>query len=236
MIIGKVYYFDAAHFLPGHPECGEVHGHTWTVEVQLEGKLNEQGMVLDFGILDTEVRSILKGFDHTLLNNLLDYPTCEILATQIRIALTHSSLIRDSGVKLHSVKVQEGRGGWAMYWEDKSKEKVIDLKVRIPKRFKEDLIQRVTLPEEREATVKMGEYCPLCEEYGRSVGCKGCPFDRFKGEGKLGCFLWMWEVVGSPVFIPLTHGIKWQVEDEEVARERLCLLREKGGKLVEWTE
>jgi len=113
VIVGKTYYFDAAHFLPGHPKCGEVHGHTWTIEVQLEGKLNDQGMVLDFGILDTKVRSILKDFDHTLLNNLLDCPTCEVLATQIRIALTHP--IRDSEVKLYSVKVQEGKGGWAMY-------------------------------------------------------------------------------------------------------------------------
>ena len=116
-----------------------------------------------------------------------------------------------------------------MYWEDKSKG--MDLKVRIPKRFKEDLIQRTTLP-----TVKMGEYCSLCEEYGKSTGCKACPFDRFKEKGRLGCLSWMQAVVGSPVFIPSAHGIKWQVEDEEIAQERLRLLREKGGELVEWTE
>ena len=37
MIIGKTFTFEAAHWLPHHPgKCWKLHGHTWTVEVELK--------------------------------------------------------------------------------------------------------------------------------------------------------------------------------------------------------
>ena len=37
MIIGKTFTFEAAHWLPGHTgKCNALHGHTWTVEVELK--------------------------------------------------------------------------------------------------------------------------------------------------------------------------------------------------------
>ena len=72
--------FAAAHYLPGHPKCGQLHGHTWTVEVWLEGDVDSQtGMVVDFG----EVKREIDLLDHTTLNDVLPYeflpPTAENL-------------------------------------------------------------------------------------------------------------------------------------------------------------
>jgi len=114
MIIGKRFHFDAAHFLPGHPTCGKMHGHTWTVDVELEGPLDDQGMVFDFGRLKEMMDRILKNYDHCNLNDFTNRPTCEIIATHIGTSLKEK-LDFFSTVSLCSVKVQEGVGGYAIY-------------------------------------------------------------------------------------------------------------------------
>ena len=38
MRLGITEFIDCAHFLPGHPKCGQVHGHTYKVEVVIEGE------------------------------------------------------------------------------------------------------------------------------------------------------------------------------------------------------
>ena len=38
MRLGITEYIDCAHFLPGHPKCGQVHGHTYRVDVTSEGQ------------------------------------------------------------------------------------------------------------------------------------------------------------------------------------------------------
>ncbi len=57
--------FSAAHFIPGHLKCGEMHGHNYRVKAEIEGKVNEKtGMVVDFG----KVKEVLRRFDHQTLN------------------------------------------------------------------------------------------------------------------------------------------------------------------------
>jgi 6-pyruvoyltetrahydropterin/6-carboxytetrahydropterin synthase len=108
MIIGKQYKFDAAHFLPGHPKCGKMHGHTWTVEVELFGRVNAEGMVYDFNHLNDAVGRLFEKFDHCNLNELVNRPTCEVIATII-----WSALVNEYQLPVYQVKVQEGAGGWA---------------------------------------------------------------------------------------------------------------------------
>jgi len=81
-VIGK---FEAAHYLPGVPVCEQLHGHTWKVEVELESReLDSKGMVVDF----RQVKDTWKELDHRLLNEFLDYPTCENLAKYLYDKLT----------------------------------------------------------------------------------------------------------------------------------------------------
>lgn len=108
MIIGKSFKFDAAHKLPDHPKCGAIHGHTWTVTVELEGEVNVGGMVFDFGRLNTIMGEVLAKYDHKYLNSSIEHPTCEVLAASI-----FSTLKNVFDLKVHQVKVQEGDGGWA---------------------------------------------------------------------------------------------------------------------------
>jgi 6-pyruvoyltetrahydropterin/6-carboxytetrahydropterin synthase len=73
--------------IPGHPKCGHVHGHTYTLEVILEGPVNgDVGFVVDFSKIDEAVKKYIKEkLDHKYLNQDFNtaIPTCELLATQI---------------------------------------------------------------------------------------------------------------------------------------------------------
>lgn len=78
--------FDAAHSLPcvpaGH-KCGNLHGHTFTVEVHTAGGLEpERGWVMDFGDLKREARAVVEQLDHRHLNAIegLENPTSEHIA------------------------------------------------------------------------------------------------------------------------------------------------------------
>ncbi|WP_297520997.1 6-carboxytetrahydropterin synthase [Thermococcus sp.] len=57
--------FDSSHFLalPYESKCLRIHGHTYNVDVEVWGELNENGMIFDFNHLSNLVRSI----DHRIL-------------------------------------------------------------------------------------------------------------------------------------------------------------------------
>ncbi len=65
--------FDSAHFLKGYDgKCSNLHGHRWTVEVELcKEELQEEGqcrgMVLDFSDVKDVLRGETKRLDHCLL-------------------------------------------------------------------------------------------------------------------------------------------------------------------------
>lgn len=72
--------FSAAHFLPGHPKCGVMHGHNYVVSVTLQAEhLNKKGMVMDFADLKATLEPLLP--EHQCLNDKFDFlPTAENLA------------------------------------------------------------------------------------------------------------------------------------------------------------
>lgn len=65
--------FDSAHFLSGYNgKCANIHGHRWTLEVQVEQDTlqtegEKRGMVIDFGDLKHAVRALANAFDHALI-------------------------------------------------------------------------------------------------------------------------------------------------------------------------
>jgi len=109
--IGKTYHFDAAHWLPlvatGH-KCRAIHGHTYHVEVEVEGYDESTGMVVDFAALDSAVNAALADLDHTTLNNFLplDNPTVEVVSRYLLAVLSERA-------RVVAVTVREGDGGWA---------------------------------------------------------------------------------------------------------------------------
>lgn len=65
--------FDSAHFLAGYDgKCSNIHGHRWTVEVEIqsetleaEGKL--KGMIVDFSDLKEDIKELVDDLDHALI-------------------------------------------------------------------------------------------------------------------------------------------------------------------------
>jgi 6-pyruvoyltetrahydropterin/6-carboxytetrahydropterin synthase len=106
MRLGVTETIDCAHSLPGHPKCGRLHGHTYTVEVAVEGETSG-GMVLDFADLRSQVREVLGPYDHRNWNDVLDYPTVENICERLADEL---------GAKLRfpfTIRIFEGMGKWA---------------------------------------------------------------------------------------------------------------------------
>ncbi len=71
--------FAAAHRLPDHEgKCFRLHGHTYGLEVSVEGTPQETGpaagMVMDFADLRARVNElVVERLDHQLLNDLFDF-------------------------------------------------------------------------------------------------------------------------------------------------------------------
>ena len=116
MKVGKTFTFEAAHFLPGHPKCGQMHGHSYKVEVIVDGKIDEEtGMVIDFGILSKVMEPIIRSLDHKVLNEVLDkgvVPTAENLVLVIEERVLAGLLHRRMDGRVR-VKVWETATSWA---------------------------------------------------------------------------------------------------------------------------
>lgn len=106
MKLGITEFIDCAHHLPGHPKCGRMHGHTYKVELIIEGDASG-GMILDFNELKSQAREVLLQYDHRDWNEFLEFPSveniCQLLSRQLRERLRFPVLIR----------VWEGNGKWA---------------------------------------------------------------------------------------------------------------------------
>ena len=90
--ITRSYELQCAHHLPNVPEghkCGNVHGHTWLVEITVGGKVDPQsGWFMDFAdVDDVWKRRVHNVLDHRDLNVLIPNPTTENLCSWIVLAL-----------------------------------------------------------------------------------------------------------------------------------------------------
>ncbi|MDW7732818.1 MAG: 6-carboxytetrahydropterin synthase QueD [Methanolobus sp.] len=106
MRLGIIDHIDSAHYLPEHNTCGVVHGHTYKVEIVIEGEKKESGMVMDFYEIKKIVKEVLKEYDHVLLNQILEYPSVENLCEHM-----HARLSSRLDFPL-CLKIWEGQGKW----------------------------------------------------------------------------------------------------------------------------
>ncbi|MBV8152610.1 MAG: 6-carboxytetrahydropterin synthase QueD [Candidatus Eremiobacteraeota bacterium] len=89
MQVRKTFRFEAAHVLPHHPgKCSRLHGHSYRLEVAVEGPVQEEGpargMVVDFDDVNRIVNErIVTPLDHSSLNDFIPNPTCENILTWI---------------------------------------------------------------------------------------------------------------------------------------------------------
>jgi len=109
MKVAREFTFDAAHYIvddKGSP-CEELHGHTYTLSVVVEGPVKKDGMVVDFRDIKKIVNEkVMSQLDHKDLNKVMENPTAENIAQWIFEKLKpHMNVV--------SVRVWEGSGKWA---------------------------------------------------------------------------------------------------------------------------
>ncbi|MBN2517718.1 MAG: 6-carboxytetrahydropterin synthase QueD [Candidatus Altiarchaeota archaeon] len=107
MKLGRKFHFDAAHYIldAGEKQCEELHGHTYALEVVVEGNVGKNGMVMDFADLKKIVNEAISKLDHKNLNHLFKNPTAENIAQWIFDQLKPK-------IDVVSVKLWEGEGKW----------------------------------------------------------------------------------------------------------------------------
>ncbi len=120
MKLGVTAYFSAAHSLPRYPgKCRNLHGHTYKVEITVEGeKKPDTECVADFSELKAVLEEVLELLDHKYLNDIIGYPTSENIALFLRRELENRLNTRGLGVTLCAIKLWEGRDKWVMIERD----------------------------------------------------------------------------------------------------------------------
>jgi 6-pyruvoyltetrahydropterin/6-carboxytetrahydropterin synthase len=87
--LSRSFTFEAAHRLPDAPaghRCARLHGHSFGVEVRIEGEAESSaGWVMDYGDIKGRASPVIDQLDHSYLNDIegLANPTAENLARWI---------------------------------------------------------------------------------------------------------------------------------------------------------
>lgn len=103
-------HFDAAHSLRGYDgECQRLHGHTWDVEVSVEGRgLDGIGILYDFKQLKADLRVALDDYDHRHLNEVPPFDTMNATAENLaRVVYERLVGAVGDGVRVTEVAVWE---------------------------------------------------------------------------------------------------------------------------------
>ncbi|MEG6566702.1 6-carboxytetrahydropterin synthase QueD [Thermoanaerobacterium saccharolyticum] len=114
MKVTKVFTFDSAHNLTKYNgKCENLHGHTYKLEVTVEGSMDDEGMVIDFAQLKAIVDSeVVKKLDHTYLNDVLGFnTTCENIAMWMWKKL--DPLLKSERFHLFSIRLWETHTSFA---------------------------------------------------------------------------------------------------------------------------
>ena len=135
MKISCDFHWEMGHRLPAHPSgCKNVHGHSYTMRVVIEGDVQPNGMVMDFYDLKKIVEPVVGQLDHAFLCTESDalmkdflanaklkcvvvpFPsTVENIATyfldMIRAGLQHIPHIHRISVRVNETPVVICRGG-----------------------------------------------------------------------------------------------------------------------------
>jgi 6-pyruvoyltetrahydropterin/6-carboxytetrahydropterin synthase len=102
----------AAHYIKNYAgKCAGLHGHNYVVEVVVEGRPDERGMVVDFVELKRLLAEVLSAYDHKVLNDVLGTQN----ATAEALALDIARRLRErlpEGLRLRLVRVYETQDTW----------------------------------------------------------------------------------------------------------------------------
>ncbi len=123
MKIGKTYRFEAAHHLPNHNgKCKSPHGHSYRLEVEIEGTIIDEpgvandGMLRDFAELDKYVMFVINQLDHRDLNGIEWFKGSSVQTTAEEIVLWIRRELYDnnpSGINYSRLRLYETEKAYA---------------------------------------------------------------------------------------------------------------------------
>lgn len=103
--VSKRFSFEAAHSLPHLPvghKCRNLHGHSYVVEVFVEGPVDKRGFVVDYAEISAAVNPVIESLDHKNLNHVFPfYTTAENIADWLL------SELRARGLSVTEVRLYE---------------------------------------------------------------------------------------------------------------------------------
>ena len=118
LTVTKHFGFEACHHLPYYEgACHNVHGHSYKLDVTVEGQIikdgPKQGMIIDFKDLKKIVKeNVVDKLDHSDLNEFYANPTAELMVTDIAYSIMQKL---PKEVYLVSVKLWETEDSYAEY-------------------------------------------------------------------------------------------------------------------------
>ena len=66
--IARHFHWEMGHRLPFHTSgCANIHGHSYRMIVELEGSVDANGMVIDYGDMKKLVQPVIDPLDHAFL-------------------------------------------------------------------------------------------------------------------------------------------------------------------------
>ena len=111
--------FAAAHNLENfYGKCENLHGHNWLVEVYVTSdRLDDAGLVMDFGVIKKHLGEVLEELDHKYLNELDFFKKCNPSSEHIaRFIYEHlAPRIEQGAVRLSKVSAWESENSCATY-------------------------------------------------------------------------------------------------------------------------
>ncbi len=131
--------FDSAHFLHGYNgKCKNIHGHRWTIKLEIYGENLEKeghlrGMLLDFGDIKKELKELADYLDHSLIIekgtmreltlNALKEDGFRIIELEFRPTAENFSkyvyeYFQKKGLKVKSATIYETPNNCAIYSEE----------------------------------------------------------------------------------------------------------------------
>lgn len=111
--------FAAAHQLSMVTEkCENLHGHNWKIEVYVAGsRLNDWGVLVDFGELKKHLGEVMDTLDHKFLNDIDAFrhinPSSENIAKYIADQM--QAKLSDPSIRVSRIRVWESDDACATY-------------------------------------------------------------------------------------------------------------------------
>jgi 6-pyruvoyltetrahydropterin/6-carboxytetrahydropterin synthase len=80
MKIAKEFRWEMGHRLPEHfGLCKNIHGHSYKMLVEVDGEINEHGMIIDYYDLEKIINPVIEKLDHAFMVNQYDKVVLEFL-------------------------------------------------------------------------------------------------------------------------------------------------------------